>query len=207
MDATSKIAMDASAKALESAYKHRAVLIPVLKAGLKRIKEGKVTVAIFGPGGAGKSTTQSLLSDGLDVAQKQQIYFPTIDANKRKLKGNWTIKVWDTPGQEDFRDVGWNDAFNGMEGSTRCLLLNIVSYGHNSTGAVPYTKIKADSPKSNKDEVIRNYLRLERKKEIDLLTELGERLAAGKMQGPSAYSHKQARLVVAPTESRAPALL
>lgn len=173
-----KAAVDIGAKALESAYKHRSALVPALKAGFKRLKEGKVTVAIFGPGGSGKTTTQTLLSDGLDEAGKQMIYYPTVDATKKALKDNWTIKVWDTPGQEDFRDAGWEDAFEGMKRSRRCLLINIATYGYNSTGGVPYSKIKADSSKTTKDEVIRNYLRLERKKEIQLLDELCERILA-----------------------------
>ena len=87
-------AVDLGAKALETAYKHRSTIIPALKAGIKRLKDGKVTVAIFGPGGVGKSTTQTLLAEGLDKVQKQMTYYPTVDTSKSKLKNNWTISIW-----------------------------------------------------------------------------------------------------------------
>lgn len=173
---SSKIAADVAVKSIQITYKHRNQIITALKAGLTRLKDGKVTVAIFGPGGVGKSTTQTLLCDGLEKAEKHMAYFPTLDAKKRKAKDNWTISIWDTPGQEDFRDVAWADAFTGIEGSRRCILINIVSYGYNSTGALPYSDLRAASSKKTKSEVVRNYLRLERKKEIQLLLELCEQI-------------------------------
>jgi GTPase SAR1 family protein len=171
-----KLATEVAIGSLDAAYKNRNQILSALQSGLSRLKDGKVTVAIFGPGGVGKSTTQTLLCDGLAKAEKNLAYFPTVDAKKKRAKDNWTISVWDTPGQEDFRNVAWVDAFKGVEGSRRCLLINIVSYGYNSTGSVPYAELRKISPKKTKPEVIRTYLRVERKKEAQLIAQLEEQI-------------------------------
>lgn len=157
---------------LEKAFEHRNEIVAALMQGLKRLKTGKVSVAIFGVGGTGKSTAQLLLTEGIDKSDKNHAYIPTVTPTKKRSNDNWYVSVWDTPGQEDFRDSAWSTAFADMKSSNRIILINIVSYGYNSLAALTYSDIRRQSEKKTRDEVIRNYFRIERKKEIELVNDL-----------------------------------
>lgn len=169
---------------LETAFKNRNQIVAALAQGLKRLKEGKVSVAIFGVGGTGKSTAQLLLTEGIDQSEKNHAYIPTVRPTKKKFRDNRFIGIWDTPGQEAFREAAWAEAFAGLKGSSRVILISIVSYGYNSLDSVTYADLRKESKKTTKEEVIRNYLRLERKKELDLVEDLVEQLrdVPGKIQ-------------------------
>jgi signal recognition particle receptor subunit beta len=162
-------------KTLETLVKHRSKVWSALKDGLSRVRDGKVSVLVFGLGGVGKTTTTKLLSDGQAAAQENTVYVPTADAERSRSQKNFYISVWDTPGQDEFRIAGWDDAFKGMEGSRKCIVINLVSYGYNSLG-LTFKELKQSSTYAAKAKVIDEYLRRERRKELDQIRALLERL-------------------------------
>lgn len=162
-------------KSLEILVKHRSKLWSALKDGLSRVRDGKVSVVVFGLGGVGKTTTTKLLSDGQAAAQANTVYVPTADAERTRSQKNFYISVWDTPGQDEFRIAGWDDAFKGIEGSKKCIIINLVSYGYNSLG-LTFKELRQSSTYVAKDKVIDEYLRRERRKELAQIQALEERL-------------------------------
>ena len=154
----------AAAIVLQTAYKNRAKIFDALMDGLRRVVDGKVTVAIFGIGGSGKSTTRTLMTEGAEQAGKNVSYYPTVLVSKQSIKSRPFVSVWDTPGQEDFRDAAWDDAMEAIKKSKRAIIINVVSYGYSAPGQFPFSEIERQSPKKTKAETIRNYFRLERKK-------------------------------------------
>jgi hypothetical protein len=167
------LAIKAAEATLETAFKHRNEIITALNA-LKRVAQGKLTVAIFGIGGTGKTTAQLLLTEGIDKSNKNLAYVPTVRPNKKSAKDNMFVTIWDTPGQDDFRESAWDTALASIQKSHRAVLINVVSYGHNSAGVAPFSELRKRSLKHTKDEIIRNYFRLERKKELDAIKDLAE---------------------------------
>src|SRR5690606_613340 len=98
-----------------------------------------------------------LLTQGIDKGEKNHAYVPTVRSSKKKTKDNRFISVWDTPGQEAFRDSAWAEALAGLRNCSRIILINVVSYGYNSVDTITYAELKRGSSKTTKDEIIRNY--------------------------------------------------
>ena len=131
------LAIKAAEATLETAFKNRNEIITALKNALKRVAQGKLTVVIFGIGGTGKTTAQLLLTEGIDKSNKNLAYVPTVRANKKSAKDNMFVTIWDTPGQDDFRELAWDAALASIQKSHRAVLINVVSYGHNSAALRP----------------------------------------------------------------------
>jgi energy-coupling factor transporter ATP-binding protein EcfA2 len=119
--------------AAASVYGERHVILAAFrKIGIYLIR-GNTNVAVFGPGGTGKSTLGLFMNGNLESDSPAKSYQETISNAEFRLDGDIPGKVIVPPGQDRRRPGNWDELFSQITSGDITRVIHIVSWGHHST--------------------------------------------------------------------------
>ncbi|WP_394792831.1 hypothetical protein [Armatimonas sp.] len=100
----------------------------------RTIKSGKTVIAVFGPGGVGKTTFGVYLAPDFDAAKVAKQYEESPGIEEQWLKLDTTQKIWIAPGQGTLRaGVLWPELFQKLtQAKQKAVIVFVVSYGHHT---------------------------------------------------------------------------
>jgi GTPase SAR1 family protein len=135
-----------------------------------RLTRGKLQIAIFGPGGVGKTTMCSFLAGQLDPLSPKT-YKESVGCETFNLGPLWGSLLV-PPGQKRRRVYHWADLFDGMERGSVAGLMNVVSWG--------YQSLAESDPQGDEPFRLDRYLASKREEELQIIDDLVPRLRDAK---------------------------
>lgn len=118
---------------------------PIAK-GLNKIrlllKRGRLRIAIFGPGGTGKTTLGQILSGKFDTLKGAGQYKESIHVEEYPLQGDLACTLIVPPGQEFRRKNLWTDLYKSIAQGKTWGIINVVAWGHHSLRDLSYKETK-----------------------------------------------------------------
>ncbi|MDX6692982.1 MAG: hypothetical protein QOF02_585 [Blastocatellia bacterium] len=164
-------------------FEHRNKLMPALRKVRYWLTHGKLQVAIFGPGGTGKTTVGQFLAGQLNLGVNTGTYKQSIEMEKYALKGDLVCKLLVPPGQPRRTIETWPALYRSLSKGTSGGVINVVSWGHHSFLEASYAETEYFKPGMTKDEFLAAYLEACRKRELKIIEDLTPRLldAPGKI--------------------------
>ncbi len=147
---------------------HRKKLLPALRKVRYWLTHGKLQVAIFGPGGTGKSTVGQFLSGQLNLGVTTGTYKQSIKMEKYSLKGDLVCKLLVPPGQPRRAIKTWPALYRSLAQGKSSGVINVVSWGHHSFPEASYTETEYFKDGMKQDEFLAKYLAGGRERELQL---------------------------------------
>ena len=120
-----------------AAAHHRRSLVPALRRLRYRISHGHFRIAVLGPAGAGKTTLGRFLSGELAGSGGDPLYKESYDMERFRLKGDAVCSLLVAPGQKR-RIQGREDLYQRLMKGKAAAIVNVVSYGYESLGALSF---------------------------------------------------------------------
>lgn len=75
------------------------------------VKHGRIEIAVFGPGGTGKTTLGNILAGKFDLGGAGQAYQESIAVERYGKQGNLWATAVVVPGQEHRRESTWDKLY------------------------------------------------------------------------------------------------
>ena len=119
--------------------RRRNSLRPLFRKMRHRIRHGHLHIAIFGPGGAGKTTLGRFLSGAAPIDNDDGNYRESYGIERFRLKGDVICSLLVAPGQER-RIEGRADLYQRLTSGKAAAIINVVSYGYESFSELSYTQ-------------------------------------------------------------------
>lgn len=154
-----------------SIYDQRKSIAKTLRRLARLVTKGNVHVAVFGPGGCGKTTLGALLSGALDTDLGGKPYAETSKNEVFKAVGDIPTKVTVTPGQSDRRPRNWDKIFAQIAKGQTTRIVNLIAWGFHAT---ELEKSRIFPGQTFADDVAfkQAYLAENRQREIDALRQI-----------------------------------
>ncbi len=147
---------------------------------LRRLKQGNTKVAVFGLGGAGKTTLGQLLTEGeARPLLRSATYTESLAVEEYKLPEIGGLLMV-PPGQERRIDDYWHDLYRDLASGKSVGVVHVVSYGYNSFMKREVKDLSAYREGMTTDQVMAAYVASERERELDILRRLVPRLIDAK---------------------------
>jgi hypothetical protein len=112
-----------TASTIVSSYELSKKAIPLFSSIVRRIRNGKLNIVIFGAGGTGKSTLGKVLSGEFGLDNILQPYRISVSAEELKLAANISGCILVAPGQPGFLDE-WDELLRRIANSQIDLIIN-----------------------------------------------------------------------------------
>ena len=110
--------------------------VPYLKNAIRnvrrRLHDGKTVIAVFGPGGVGKTTLGTILADDFSPEKLAQNYVDTPDTETVWLKTNDAQSLLIAPGQRDRIAVHWPAIQTALTKANERIVINVVAWGYHT---------------------------------------------------------------------------
>lgn len=151
-------------------------IIPTFIKILRLLKNGQVTIAIFGAGGSGKSTLGKLFSGDLEPISLSHSYQESVTIEKYKLEGNAFGSFLVAPGQERRQDT-WSDMLRSISSGKVQIVINVAAWGCHSFQDFRYSEHRLFHEGMSLDQFIGLYLDDRRSRELDVLRTLEPHLS------------------------------
>lgn len=165
-------------------YENRAKLLRQARRLVYQMTRGTLRVAVFGPGGAGKTTLGQLLSGGNDSAgTRPSAYQESIGPERHPLPtgGDVVGGLIVPPGQERRRDDYWPDLYRNLVQGRSAGVINVVSYGYHSFGGgLGWAETQHYRQGMTTAQFLAAYLEARRASELEIIKGLAPRLADAK---------------------------
>lgn len=156
-------------------------VFPTFKKFLNLIKNGQISIAIFGAGGTGKTTLGKILAGKLALTDLFQPYHESIMIEKYNLEGGTVGSVIVAPGQERRQD-NWDELLRALAVGKFKLIINVVAWGYHSFGSLSYKQHKLYKDGMTIDEFMDKYSEEFRKRELDVLRKIEPHLSISKQK-------------------------
>jgi hypothetical protein len=124
-----------TASTIVSSYELSKKAIPLFGSIVRRIRNGKLNIAIFGAGGTGKSTLGKVLAGEFGLDNVLQSYQLSVRAEELTLDANISGSILVAPGQPGFLNE-WDELLRRIANSQIDLIINVVAYGYHSFAGV-----------------------------------------------------------------------
>jgi GTPase SAR1 family protein len=111
---------------------NRKKLWPLLKKMRFLLTHGRLQIAIFGPGGTGKTTLGQILAGNLGPASSPTTYKESIGIESYSLKGDVVCSLLVAPGQRRRAEYTWPLLFKSLAQGDSSGVINVVSWGYHS---------------------------------------------------------------------------
>jgi energy-coupling factor transporter ATP-binding protein EcfA2 len=161
---------------------HRKRLLPSLRKLRYWLTHGRLQVAIFGPGGTGKSTLGEFLAGNLDLASSSGKYKQSINVERYALKGDLVCKLIVPPGQHRRALTTWPDLYRSLANGKSGGVINVVSWGHHSFAESSLEETKYFEAGMTKSDFLNKYLEATRQRELEIIRDLTPRLLDAKQR-------------------------
>jgi len=170
-----------SLKASLVLYEKRETIATAAKRLWRRIRKGDVRIAVFGPGGVGKTTLGEILSGSLDPATTPSQYQESIWTEEFRLPGDVPATLLVGPGQERRRKATWNELFRQLSKGKSIGVINLVSYGYHAFGGeLSFKQHKVYKPGMTPSQFLKAFTEHQRQSELQVLRELQPHLESAK---------------------------
>ena len=161
-------------------WEHRGKLASSLRKFWSLVRKGKQRIALFGPGGVGKTTTAKFLAGSFDPLTFSASYDESLTTEDFSLKGDIVCSLIVPPGQERRRDRTWGDIYEILAEGKINGIINLVAFGYHSFWGFSYKETKYYQENMTKEDFVEAYLKARQAKEMDILRELMPRLSDAK---------------------------
>lgn len=120
-----------TASTIVSSYELSKKAIPLFSSIVRRIRNGKLNIVIFGAGGTGKSTLGKILAGEFGLDNILQPYQISVRSEQLQLDSKIPSSILVVPGQSGFINQ-WDEPLRQIANSQIDLIINVVSYGYHS---------------------------------------------------------------------------
>jgi hypothetical protein len=151
-----------------SVYELSVKLQPWLKRVLNLLKNGELTIAIFGAGGTGKTTVGRFLSGESNTDNLFIPYRESVAIEEYQLKSDVIGSVVVAPGQKRREDT-WDDLLRNISAGKIQLIINVVSWGYHSFSDFSYQQHPLFKAGMSSEEFVNVYAQDYRQRELDAL--------------------------------------
>lgn len=163
-----------------TAFDHRKKLFPALRKLRYWLRRGQLRIAIFGPGGTGKTTLGQFLSGKLDFSATK--YKQSVEVEEFSLKGDFVCTLIVPPGQARRAITTWPSLYRSLAEGKSAGVINVVCAGYHSFAEGSYQETKYFTPGMSKAEFLQTYLRACRERELEIIADLTPRLLDAKQR-------------------------
>lgn len=152
-------------------------LFPTFKRLFRLVKNGELRIAIFGAGGTGKTTLGKILSGEFEGAfdllpsYRESLYRESLKVERYNLGSNLVGSIIVAPGQERREDT-WDDILRLLSSGKIALVINVVSWGYHSFGAISYKEHSLYRPGATPEQFLERYLNACRDRELAVLEKI-----------------------------------
>ena len=151
-------------------------IMPTFFKILRLLRNGQVTIAVFGAGGSGKSTLGKLFSGDLEPISLFHSYQESVAIEKYQLDGNAFGSLIVAPGQERRQDT-WGDMLRYISSGKVQIVLNVAAWGCHSFQDFRYSEHRLFQEGMSLSQFIGLYLDDRRSRELDVLRTLQPHLS------------------------------
>jgi len=155
-------------------------ILPWLKKLHHWILNGRVRIAIFGPGGVGKTTLGYYLSGGHLSDFHDQKYQESINIEKYSFDGNVICDLLVPPGQARRQEYTWTRLFQSLASGEVQGIINIVSAGYHSFSELSYQETQYYQEDMSIEDFVQAYRQSSMQRELDVIERLTPRLCDAK---------------------------
>jgi energy-coupling factor transporter ATP-binding protein EcfA2 len=127
-----------TASTIVSSYELSKKAIPLFSSIVRRIRNGKLNIVIFGAGGTGKSTLGKILAGEFGLKNILQPYQLSVMTEQLQLDSKIPSSILVVPGQAGFVNQ-WDEPLRKIANSQIDLIINVVSYWYHSFTISGYT--------------------------------------------------------------------
>lgn len=146
-------------------WEQRRLLAAPLQKLRRRLGRGKMVIAVFGPGGVGKTTLGTMLSADFDPQAKPETYKESLEPETYYLKSNPARSVLVAPGQEHRIGRYWPAIYTQLSQAKTAVVIHVAAHGYH---AFNESVALAGS--------VEEYTAGRRKRELEILTDLASYL-------------------------------
>jgi GTPase SAR1 family protein len=134
-------------------------------------------IAVFGPGGTGKTTLGHFFAGTLNAQVDGSLYRTSLGIENYTLQGDLVCSLLVPPGQERFR-LDWTNLFRLLSAGKAGGVINVASYGYHSFEGLSYRNITLPGVNTSGTiaEFVTSYTENRRQYELDYLRLLAPRL-------------------------------
>lgn len=168
-----------TASTIVSSYELSKKAIPLFGSIVRRIRNGKLNIAIFGAGGTGKSTLGKVLAGEFGLDNILQPYQISSRIEELKLDSNIPSSILVVPGQSRSLNA-WDEPLRKIANSQIDLIINVVSYGYHSfarSGNINYQNHPDYQSGMTVDNFVAVYSDKNREREMELLNKMAPQLS------------------------------
>ena len=158
-------------------YEKRATIKNLFLRTANFIFKGRCRVAVFGCGGAGKTTLGNFISGKLDTDKTIGDYEETLFIEKFNSKGEIPALITVVPGQEARRPTSWDEIYKELAAGKSFRVINVVAWGHHASG-LERTQHRIYKQGQTDDEFRAAYMTDSREEEVKALKEIEPHLKA-----------------------------
>ena len=164
-------------------YRERRNIQETAKRIVLFMKQGKLRVVVFGPGGGvGKTTLGNFLAADEPNALRPLNYEPSLRIEERPLHGGPFGGLVIAPGQADLKPEDWEKLFHYLRDGKARVVINVVAGGYHSLNTLSYQDDRVYQPGMSKDQFLAEYLHAWRKAEEAEIQRLEPYLLTAKRQ-------------------------
>lgn len=161
-------------KAGLAAYQNQQALRRLAKRVVYLLTRGTLRIAVFGPGGVGKSTLGHFISRGGESIRPEE-YKESRGSESYPISSEVVGKLLVPPGQERRIEDYWPELYRQLvQGKSRGII-NVVSWGYHSS-ELAMNEMKEYQPGMKEDEFLEAYTQSRRQREIEIIRELTPRV-------------------------------
>ncbi|MFM9960885.1 MAG: hypothetical protein ACKV2Q_06635 [Planctomycetaceae bacterium] len=160
-------------------FEKRETIATAAKRLWRHIRKGDVRIAVFGPGGVGKSTLGEILSGSLDPSTTPRQYRESIWTEEFRLPGDVPATLLVAPGQERRRKTTWSDLFRQLSKGKSIGVINLVAYGYHAIGGEQsFKQNEVYQPGMTRLQFLKAFTERQRQSELQVLREIQPHLEA-----------------------------
>jgi hypothetical protein len=148
---------DTTAKIGLTLWEKASLLKDAVRGVKRKIRDGKTVIAVFGPGGVGKTTLGTILADDFSPEKLAQDYIDTPGTEKVWLKSNDAQSILIAPGQRSRIAMHWPTIQTALTRAKQSVIINVVAWGyHTPRKSEPITLAEVgDHIRTSRDEELR----------------------------------------------------
>jgi energy-coupling factor transporter ATP-binding protein EcfA2 len=168
-----------TASTIVSSYELSKKAIPLFGSIVRRIRNGKLNIVIFGAGGTGKSTLGKVLAGEFGIENVLQPYQMSVRTEQLQLDSKVPSSIVVVPGQPGYVSE-WNEPLRQIANSQIDLIINVVSYGYHSftrSGYASYQSHPDYQIGMTADNFVAIYSQNNRDLEMELLNKISPSLS------------------------------